>query len=411
MRILHISSVFPFPLTSGYLRQYFLIQGLSARGHAITLLAIAGPRFEPGHAAAVQRFAERVITFPSSTQRGGIGGAALRARSLVGGPAADQAVQAMRETARRLIAEERFDVVLLSGKQAFAVGEALEGVPLVADVCDAGSMRLKGALRYARPGRLILSVLDCAHVRRIEHETVRRAARLVFASARDRDALVGATPVGCARASVVPNGVDLSFWQRNTAERGRDTIAFTGVMSYPPNADAALHLIEDVLPLVRRSVPAAKLLIVGRNPSRRLMHAAKRSATEVTGFVDDVRPFLERATVFAAPLRFGAGIQNKVLEAMAMEVPAVVSPLVAEGLSPANGPPPPLRIASEPKEFADALIGELRLRETNPAPFSEARRYVAAHFQWERSGAALEEVLWGAVHGDPVEASVCSPSL
>jgi glycosyltransferase involved in cell wall biosynthesis len=209
---------------------------------------------------------------------------------------------------------------------------------------------------------------------------------------------------------VIANGVDLDFWRRSTPELGLDTIILTGVMSYPPNTDAALQLIHEVLPRVKRSVPGAKLLIVGRNPSWRLERAAHGPDVELTGYVADIRPYLERATVFAAPLRFGAGIQNKVLEAMAMELPAVVSPLVADGISSANGERAPLHIAAEPDQFAGLICHELELRRKSFVAQSDSRRFVASHFQWGRSVDKLEEVLTSSVSGPVMGGRVCSPS-
>jgi polysaccharide biosynthesis protein PslH len=409
MRILYVTGAFPYPLTSGYLRHYFFIRELAHRKHEITLLAVAGSRFEPAHAAELERYAERVLPFSAGARgRTRLARVMRQAGSPVNGPAGTAEVRLMRSCVQRLLAEQRFDAALLAGRAAFGAVEAVGDIPLVADICDASSMRLKKALHYEPPERLLLSALDYVKVRRIEREMVQRADRLMFASVRDRDTLVGANE---PRASVVANGVDLDFWQRSTPTLGRDTIIMTGVMSYPPNTDAALQLIHKVLPLVRRSVPDAKLLLVGRNPSWRLKRAARGPGIELTGYVADIRPYLEQATVFAAPLRFGAGIQNKVLEAMAMEIPTVVSPLVAEGISSPNGAPPPFHVASHPEQFADLICRELaQRRENSLAVQGDARRFVANHFQWGRSGDAIEEILTSAVSRMPRGRKACSPS-
>jgi len=139
-------------------------------------------------------------------------------------------------------------------------------------------------------------------------------------------------------------------------------------------------------------VPGAQVLIVGRDPTPRLQRAGKQPGVTVTGFVDDVRPYLERATVFAAPLRFGAGIQNKLLEAMAMEVPVVASPLAADGLRTESGQRPPVAVASDREQFAAKIVQQLKRRADQPAPDAEARRFVHDHFVWSRSAAQLENI-------------------
>jgi glycosyltransferase involved in cell wall biosynthesis len=164
-------------------------------------------------------------------------------------------------------------------------------------------------------------------------------------------------------------------------------------MDYPPNTDAALFLIQEILPLVRRSVPDARVLIVGRDPPPRLLSVGQQPGVSVTGFVEDVRPYLEQATVFVAPLRFGAGIQNKVLEAMAMEVPVVASPLAADGVRAVGGQPAPVQVAQDQQQFADLIIRQLAEQANTAAPYTEARRFVERHFVWRRSGEILEQVI------------------
>jgi glycosyltransferase involved in cell wall biosynthesis len=240
---------------------------------------------------------------------------------------------------------------------------------------------------------------------RVEADMVHRAHHSIFVSARDRDSVVGRADVP---TTIVPNGVDLDFWRRSSRERGRDTIVFTGAMDYRPNIDAALHLAEDILPLVRRSVPEARLMIVGRDPTPRLRAAGEQPGVEVTGFVDDVRTYLEDATVFAAPLRFGAGIQNKVLEAMAMEVPVVASTLAADGLRTEAGDVPPIVVADDPAKFAEHLVQ--RLQDRDETPDETARRYVESRFVWARSGAMLSEIIREAAPDVQPEEVACSPS-
>jgi len=282
------------------------------------------------------------------------------------------------------------------GKKTIAATDPLRGVPVVADLCDATTLRIRRSFKYASPARLPLLLLEYAQIRRMEKAIVRQVRHSVFISCRDRESIVGRE---IARTTIVPNGVDLDFWKRSSPERGRDTIVFTGAMDYRPNTDAAIHLIEAILPIVRRTVPEARLQIVGRDPTPALVEAGRQSGVEVTGFVDDVRPYLEGATVFAAPLRFGAGVQNKVLEAMAMEVPVVASALAADGLRTEDGELPPLDVADDPERFADLVAGKLRARDADPRPDAAVRRFVERHFVWSRAGETLDRVIRQTVNG------------
>jgi glycosyltransferase involved in cell wall biosynthesis len=164
-------------------------------------------------------------------------------------------------------------------------------------------------------------------------------------------------------------------------------------MNYAPNEDAALYLIDKILTLVRRSLPQLEVLIVGRDPAPALMQKARQSPNvTVTGFVDDMRPYLERATVFAAPLRYGSGIQNKILEAMAMAVPVITTTIAADGLRVDGAGEPPVHVADGEKAFAERLLHLLADQKERDRLSAEGRRFVENHFIWSRSAKKLEEM-------------------
>jgi glycosyltransferase involved in cell wall biosynthesis len=387
MRVLYLTNGFPYPLTSGYLRHFFLIRELAA-DHQVTLLSLTGARFRPQDADALRAMVERVEVF-GGTRRSPIGKVARRIRALVGRDDAP-GVTAMADRAVALHAERPFDIVVHSGKSTHPVLERLPALPVAADLCDATSSRLAGALSYASLSRRPALWLDLRAMRRIETGIVERAGHVLFASERDRRLILG--NAAAPASSIIPNGVDLDFWRRRAPALGQDRIVFTGAMDYPPNVDAASVLIEEVLPLVRRRVPEARLDIVGRDPASSLLALAGRPGVMVTGFVPDVRPFLDAASVFAAPLRFGAGIQNKLLEALAMELPVVASTLAIDGLRVGEAAPPAV-VADVPATMADRIVEALETVRADPTPNSAGRAYVESWFRWETSGRLLDTIL------------------
>jgi glycosyltransferase involved in cell wall biosynthesis len=387
MRVLYLTNGFPYPLTSGYLRHYFLIREL-APDHQVTLLSLTGAGFRPEDAEALGPMVERVEVFGGG-RRSTVGKVTRRIRALVGRDDRPD-VAAMAERAAALHAERPFDVVVHSGKSTHPVLDRLPGLPLAADLCDATSSRLAGALTYASAPRRPFLWLDLQAMRRIEAGIVGRAAHVMFASERDRRLILGLA--GTPASSIVPNGVDVEFWRRQAPTLGRDRIVFTGAMHYPPNVDAALVLADSVLPLVRRRIPEARVDIVGRDPAPSLLALAGRPGVRVTGYVPDVRPYLEAASVFAAPLRFGAGIQNKLLEALAMELPVVASTLAVDGLRAGEASPPAL-VADDPATMADRIVEVLETVRRDPAPNAAGRAYVESLFRWEESGRRLDAIL------------------
>lgn len=398
MRILYVTADLPWPLTSGYLRHYHFIKALSV-DHAVTLLSLAAPEHGPEDIAALEPYTEAIITEPSARGARSLP-VKVRDRLRILRAGGDVAAARLGAAGARLAADRPFDVLLLSGKRTMPVLEALPGLPIVADLCDATSSRVRRQMRHCHPGQLPGLALEYVEVRRVERRLMRRARHALFASARDRAALVpvgGADDRRQAPASVVPNGVDLDVWRRGARELGRDEIVLTGAMDYPPNVDAAVHLVDVILPLVLTAIPTAHVSIVGRDPAADVRALAERPGVTVTGFVDDVRPYLERASVFAAPIRYGAGIQNKVLEALAMEVPVVASPLAADGLRTEGGTTPPLDIARDPAAAAERITARLRRAADGVEADPALRRYVAEHFDWGRNADRLESILVDAV--------------
>ena len=392
MRVLYLTNGFPYPLTSGYLRHYFFIREL-ARFHQVTLLSAVSPAFVPDHAEAMRPYTDQVLTFVADAK----GGSRRRkiVKHLKSSLFGDTEFRRMRSALGRLLQERAYDVVVLSGRPSYRAIGGLRLPPIVADMCDATTMRLQGQRQFVGRLRRAVLWLDCQQVRRAERAILSRAAHTVFASVRDRHATVG----GASAASVLPNGVDLDFWRRRWAHLGVDTLVFTGAMNYSPNVDAALYLSEEIFPAVRRAIPGARLLIVGHSPTPALQRAGNQPGVTVTGYVDDVRPYLEQATLFVAPIRFGAGIQNKLLEALSMEVPTLASPLASDGLKTEGGEVPPLDVASTSEDYIQAIVGQLIRRRNAPAPLAVGRRYVERHFSWRHSGERLNEILNDVIRG------------
>jgi glycosyltransferase involved in cell wall biosynthesis len=396
-RILYITNGFPFPLTSGYLRHYFLMGELASAGHDIVLLSIVGADHKSEHVAALADRTERIETFRSRDRaKGTVQRLIRKGRRVLPGALADPAPRQLAERAGELLRREHFDAAVFSGKRADAALARLEALPVVVDLCDATTLRLKREMAVASPSRRMTLEVAARRVRRTEGRMIDRADRALFASARDLEGLLEELADGseasieerARRSVVVPNGVDIASWSRRNPTLGAE-IVLTGAMDYGPNVDAAVRLARTIFPLVRRQVPAARLTLVGRDPAPDVLALADLEGVRVTGYVEDVRPYLENAAVFAAPLRFGAGIQNKLLEAMSMAVPSVVSTLAADGLRTIDGTTPPIVVVDDDAATAEAIVATLRRVAVDPTPDWAARAYVEQHFSWAASGRSL----------------------
>ena len=221
--------------------------------------------------------------------------------------------------------------------------------------------------------------------------TLGRLARIVSATVvvGDADARVLRRIIGVRNVHVIPNGVDIP--DIGSVKRSlHPTVMFTGVMKYQPNMDAALYFANELWPAVRERVPHAVFQIVGRSPAPAIVELASRPGIEVVADVESVQTYLAQAWLAVAPMRTGAGIKNKILEAWSVGTPAVMTPIATNGL---NQAPPELLLAAEGVELS-ILVGDLLLDERRRAMLGELARVTAkVAFSWRSSGVALDQLL------------------
>jgi sugar transferase (PEP-CTERM/EpsH1 system associated) len=206
------------------------------------------------------------------------------------------------------------------------------------------------------------------------------------------------------------NGVDLEYFMpaqtRNVVER-RPTLVFTGVMSYPPNIEGVKWFVESVFPRIQSAVPDVRLLIVGSKPTREVKRMGLTRGVVVTGFVEDVRKYLAKAHVCIVPLRMARGIQNKVLEAMAMGKAVVCTPQAYEGISAVRGKE--ISVADGAEAFATAVQSLLENRTRAEQMGIYARRCVERHYSWESHLSLLDQLV--AIDQQPSDLSEMSGRL
>ncbi len=303
-------------------------------------------------------------------------------------------VSQMKHELSRMLKENRFDVVLFHGKTIVRVLSGVRGIPIAIYFCDATSMRVRARMAYANFGKRLLLLARYFQVRRLENVVIRKSRHVAYISHRDKEAVVDATGDG----AIVSIGVDHMYWKRKEPHASGSRIVFTGVMDYAPNVDAAVYLIEKVLPNLRKAIPDIEVFIVGRDPTERIMAYGRDIAeVTVTGYVDDVRPYLEASTVAAVPMRFGSGVQNKVLEMMAMEVPVVTMPIVAKGIDVDGRKVPPVIVVETVDAFSDEIVRLFKTPDLRSSLAVQGRAYVKQYFDWSENAHHLENLCSAAV--------------
>jgi glycosyltransferase involved in cell wall biosynthesis len=225
---------------------------------------------------------------------------------------------------------------------------------------------------------------------RYERDVCRRAAQVIAVSPVDRDVM--RELFGLERVRDVATGVDIEYFQPPPSPPRLSDLVFIGSMDWMPNTHAVQEFVSQILPLIRRRRPDCSVAIVGRDPTPEIRALAESDPNiRVTGTVPDVRPYLWGAGVSIVPIYIGGGTRLKIYESMAAKVPVVSTSVGAEGLT--IDPPRNIRIADEPRAFADACLELLENEAERERMRVEAWRMVASKFSWEKIASDFAEAL------------------
>lgn len=303
------------------------------------------------------------------------------------------------------LATRNFDVIQVEGLEMApygyqALARRLNHRPLL--VFDAHNAEYLLQYRIAKvdlqtlwrwPGALY-STVQWLKLRRYEGDFCRRVDAVVAVSDADAKALTRLVPG--LKPLVLPNGVDIAHYQAldiTPATLGSEALVFTGKMDFRPNVDAVIWFANEVLPLIRERVPQACFYIVGKNPHPRLDALRGRPGVMVTGYVEDVRPYITAAAVYVVPLRTGGGTRLKLLEAMAMGKAIVSTTLGCEGVYLRAGRE--VLLADTPRAFADAVLSLLANEPRRADLGRAAALFAAEHYDWRNLVPRLDQLYGG----------------
>lgn len=178
--------------------------------------------------------------------------------------------------------------------------------------------------------------------------------------------------------NVISNGIDFEYYQANENNKIYDII-FTGNMNYPPNIDACEYLINDIMPLIWKKYPLTKVVLAGTNPNKKVIQLKSKNVL-ITGFVDDLRDYYSKSKVFIAPMRLGAGLQNKILEAMAMKIPVITSVVANKSLKATHNID--LLVSENKYEYAKNFIELVENKEIQLKISNNAYHFIINNFNW-----------------------------
>lgn len=379
MRLLCLTPRLPWPPDRGdRLRAYHLLAAFGA-DHRVTLLSAVERREELAGVEELRPLCEAVHTVVRGRCRSLAGGAIHAWRRL---PLQALYYRDRRLGAKlgRLISGQPFDAVYahLFRLGPYVVDPSRRWPHRIVDLTDVVSGEMERSLPYRRgPGRWLYRH-EARRVAAYENRLASAVEEVWVVSEAERAELLARVPG--AHVRVVPNGVDGELFRPRAGAPVAGRMLFVGHMDVAHNVDAARFLVDEVLPRVRRRAPYATVRLVGAGGGRAIARLAARRAVEWGGFVDDLPTELARAAVFVAPLRYSAGMQNKVMEAMAAGRPVVTTPRVQAGLAAVDGVH--LLVADGAEALAAAAERLLLDAELGRRLGEAARVHALAAFDW-----------------------------
>lgn len=245
----------------------------------------------------------------------------------------------------------------------------------VVDFTDAISLNYKRSELFRKGIYGLINKIESKRVYKYEKKILFQTDMAIFISEVDSNFLKENRTNH--KIKILGNGVDLKKFPFYYGAYNARQLVFLGNMRTFPNTDAVMYFIEDILPLVKYKIPDIKLFVVGAEPNNQLKKLHDGKNIFITGFVSTVLPFLNHSVAMIAPMRVGAGIQNKILESMAVGTPVITTDIGAEGLDPSE-----LLIGNSPNEIASLIFNTIN----NPSLRNEiavnARKYIETHFEW-----------------------------
>lgn len=403
---LRVLFIVPYPPSLIRVRAYNLIRQLTALGHRVTVLTLYGDAAEQKDAAQLAAYCHKVVALPLPKWR-----SLWNCFKALPTKKPLQAVYCWQPALAQRLAElvrpagsnkPAFDVVHVEHLRGADYGLFLKAqmetngstVPIVWDSVDCISylFRQTAAASRSRFGNLAAR-LDLGRTERYEGWLANQFNHILITSAIDKQALLDLLPAQTRwpDISLIPNGVDLDYFcPEPAAERERETLVFSGKMSYHANVTMALYLAREIMPRIWQQRPEVKLNIVGKAPPKEIAVLARQPGIVVTGMVPDIRPYLRRATAAVVPLVYGAGVQFKVLEAMACATPVVTTPQAAAPLAAVPGRD--VLTAENTDNFAGTILKLLSDPDMQQRIGTDGRAYVETHHNWTTITTRLAEI-------------------
>jgi len=386
-----IASYLPWPLYGGGgIRMFNIIKELARRGHRIVLVAgQQGTSLSSDN--TLKQLCEQVHSYalPTKSRLSSTIRSVFSSRPY---PALKFQTPELREKVHDLLRNEYFDLIWVNFLiMADMLPERLVGnVPTVMDQIEADELLWQ---RYVRNGDLLQRMFSCLNLKKVQSlqkKVLKHMDAILCVSEAEANFTKSVAPVN-TKVWTVPNGVDTNFFCPASAQKQDPIILTIGGMSVFRNVDATVWFTQGMFPKIKQTIPDAQFWIVGSSPDKEVLALQTIPGVVVTGEVEDVRPYYEKARVCVASFRFGEGTRLKILEAMAMGVPIVTTNAGCQGIEVVNGQH--VLIANTEADFCDRVIELLHNPQRAQTIAVAARALVEQKYEWKEIVGALEPKL------------------
>ena len=295
----------------------------------------------------------------------------------------------VKKRLKEFIRKNKIEVIHVFGCFTSQYVKDFENIIKIWDVADSYSLDVKRKIKNAPNLSKIGLFIYMLRLFNYEKEIIKKFFTTIFVSSIDANVYNKLNLRD--KIYVIPNGVDLDYFkpQSDSIEESA-TLIFTGKMNFAPNIEAVKYFINRIYRLIKKEIPQVKFYIVGTDETEEIRKFNNKNGIIVTGRVDDIRPFLTRATVFINPMISGCGIKNKVLQAMAMNKAIVSSSLGVESISVVNNTN--IFLADDPSRFANKVIALIRNRKLRMSLGKEARKTVEKEYSWDKALLIYEQI-------------------
>jgi sugar transferase (PEP-CTERM/EpsH1 system associated) len=400
VNILFVTPRIPYPLDTGAkIRTFNLLKQAKTKGHNLTLLSFAHEEKAKIYAETIEEMGIEVVTLEGKDT---IGASTILKALIKGLPLAITKYydRKMVLALNRITTHHFIDLVHFDHLHLGQYADRCNGTPVIIDEHNIESGILKRL--HERESNFIKRIAlqrEYGRVAKLEKEKCLRANKVFVVSEQDRNSLKGLCQNGFD-AEVIPNGVDTEYFRSQghkvTRSQEEESLVFTGSMDWMPNSDAVKYFCNDILPLIWREKKDVKFYVVGKNPPKEIIELGKKNKRiVVTGRVEDVRPYIDKAKAFVAPLRVGGGTRLKILEAMSMQKAVVSTTLGAEGIDYTENSD--ILLADSPRIFANKVISLLENTGKAAGIGLNARKLVCDKYDWgtigEKLNSAYREVI------------------